>query len=38
MSDEPDFYETAYSTVGTDVQTRVRSETYDEDLGQAGWL
>ena len=37
-SEGPDFYETAYSTVDTDVQTRVRSETYDEDLGQAGWL
>ena len=38
MSEEPDFYETTYSTVDTDVQTRVRSETYDADLGQAGWL
>jgi SAM-dependent methyltransferase len=38
MSEEPDFYETAYSTVGTDVQARIRGETYDEDLGQAGWL
>ena len=38
MGRESDFYETIYSTVGTDAQTRVRSETYDEDLGQAGWL
>jgi len=38
VSRESDFYETIYSTVGTDVQTRVRNETYDEDLGQAGWL
>ena len=38
MSKGPDFYETAYSTVGTDVQMRVRGETYGEDLGQAGWL
>ena len=38
MGQESDFYETIYSTVGTDVQTRIRNETYDEDLGQAGWL
>ncbi len=38
MGEGPDFYETTYSTVGTDVQTRVRNETFDEDLGQAGWL
>lgn len=38
MSDRSAFYETTYSTGGTDVQTRVRFETYDEDLGQAGWL
>jgi hypothetical protein len=24
--------------VGADAQTRVPNETYDEDLGQAGWL
>ncbi len=33
-----DFYEKAYSSVETDPQRRVRLETYDEDLGQAGWL
>ena len=38
MSDRSAFYGTTYSTGGTDVQTRVRYETYDEDLGQAGWL
>ena len=38
MGEGTSFYETTYSTVGTDVQTRVRTETYDEDLGQAGWL
>ena len=38
MSEEPDFYEKTYSSVASDVQTRVRAETYDEDLGQAGWL
>jgi SAM-dependent methyltransferase len=36
--EESDFYEKTYSTVRSDVQTRVRNETYDEDLGQAGWL
>ena len=38
VAEDSDFYEKAYSTVLSDVQTHVRSETYDEDLGQAGWL
>jgi SAM-dependent methyltransferase len=38
MNDRSAFYETTYATGGTDVHTRVRYETYDEDLGQAGWL
>jgi SAM-dependent methyltransferase len=36
--EDSDFYEKTYSTGRSDVQTRVRNETYDEDLGQAGWL
>jgi hypothetical protein len=36
--EDSDFYEKTYSTVRSDVQTRVRNETYDEDLGRAGWL
>ena len=38
MRDEPDFYEKTYAAVGANAQTRVRKHTYDEDLGQAGWL
>ena len=38
MVGDSDFYDKTYSTVRSDVQTRVRSETYDEDLGQAGWM
>lgn len=38
VAEDSDFYEKAYSTLLSDVQTYVRSETYDEDLGQAGWL
>lgn len=38
MGDGSDFYEKTYGAVGADAQTRVRNETYDEDLGQAGWL
>jgi SAM-dependent methyltransferase len=33
-----DFYEKTYSSGAADPQRRVRLETYDEDLGQAGWL
>ncbi|MDP9327059.1 MAG: methyltransferase domain-containing protein [Actinomycetota bacterium] len=33
-----DFYEKTYSSGEADPQRRVRLETYDEDLGQAGWL
>jgi SAM-dependent methyltransferase len=36
--EDSDFYEKTYSSVRSDVQTRVRCETYDEDLGQAGWM
>ncbi|MBA3691082.1 MAG: methyltransferase domain-containing protein [Actinobacteria bacterium] len=38
MAGGSDFYEKAYASVETDPQRRVRLETYDEDLGQAGWL
>ena len=38
MAEDSDFYEKTYSTIRSDVQTLVRSETYDEDLGQAGWM
>src|SRR5438874_378444 len=38
VAEDSDFYEKAYSTIRSDVQTLVRSETYDEDLGQAGWM
>ena len=38
VGEDSDFYEKTYSTVRSDVQTRVRSATYDEDLGQAGWM
>jgi hypothetical protein len=34
--EDSDFYEKTYSIVRSDVQTWVRNETYDEDLGQAG--
>jgi SAM-dependent methyltransferase len=33
-----DFYERRYSSGGAAVQRRVRLETYDVDLDQAGWL
>jgi SAM-dependent methyltransferase len=33
-----DFYKRQYASIGADPQRRVRLETYDEDLGQAGWL
>lgn len=33
-----DFYEKTYAAVDADAPTRVRNGTYDEDLGQAGWL
>ncbi len=33
-----DFYEKTFASVDSDPQRRVRLETYDEDLGQAGWL
>ena len=36
--DGSDFYEKTYASVDTDPQRQVRLETYDEDLGQAGWL
>jgi len=38
VAEDSDFYEKTYSTVRSDVQTRIRSETYDKDLGQAGWM
>ena len=34
MLEESHFYETAYSTVNTNVQTRVRSETLDSSNDQ----
>jgi SAM-dependent methyltransferase len=36
--DGSDFYEKTYASVDSDPQRQVRLETYDEDLGQAGWL
>jgi SAM-dependent methyltransferase len=36
--DGSDFYEKTYASVDADAQQHVRLETYDEDLGQAGWL
>lgn len=38
MAEGSDFYEKTFSSVEADPQRRVRLETYDEDLGQAGWL
>ncbi len=38
MTGSSDFYEKTYASVEADPQRRVRLETYDEDLGQAGWL
>ncbi len=38
MTESADFYEKAYSSVEAEPQRRVRRETYDEDLGQLGWI
>jgi len=38
VTEGSDFYEKAYSSVDADPQRRVRLETYDEDLGQLGWI
>jgi SAM-dependent methyltransferase len=38
VATDADFYEKTYPTSRSEVQSRVRAETYDEDLGQAGWL
>ena len=38
MTEGWDFYEKAYSSVDADPQRRVRLKTYDEDLGQLGWI
>ena len=38
MQKEVDLYDTHYGYLGSDPQTAVRRETYDEDLGQASWL
>lgn len=34
----PDFYETTYSSSGSDVYREVRTEAYGEDIGQTGWM
>lgn len=33
-----DFYETTYSSSGSDVYREVRTEAYGEDIGQTGWM
>jgi len=38
VTEGSDFYEKAYSSVDANPQRRVRLETYDEDLGQLGWI
>lgn len=38
MPEEVDLYDGHYGNLAADPQVEVRRETYDEDLGQAGWL
>src|SRR5689334_19157810 len=38
MSKDVDLYDTHYGHLAATVQTDVRRETYDEDLGQSSWI
>ena len=38
MSHDVDLYDTHYAHLAANVQTDVRRETYDEDLGQSSWI
>src|SRR2546428_9136214 len=38
MASEVELYDGHYGQLATDVQSEVRRETYEEDLGQASWI
>ena len=38
MTDDVDLYNTHYSNLTSAVESEVRAETYDEDLGQSSWI
>lgn len=38
MAEQVDLYDGHYGQLSSDVQSEVRAETYDEDLGQSSWI